>query len=343
MNFARAAAVAVVTLMVYVPQPLGGVGEESPYLEVRFDEEAKEIVFLLGPIDLSPGAHHAEIPVQEGRIPVNGWVHGFEVQVVDSALQPRPQELLHHVNLVEPDARELFLPIARRIMAAGGETDPQEMPHILGYPVEKGTRVLMVGVFHNPTDTRYPATYLRVSLPCTPRGGLVPPKTVYPFYLDVAFPVGKKAYDLPPGQSERSWEGSPAVPGRILGVGGHLHDYGTGLRLEDVTTGKALWEVEPKVDGEGRVQSVPSGHLWMRGGARVIPEHIYRVTAFYDNPTGRTIPDGAMGTVAGMFVPEREATWPTPDPENPLYQEDLEWVVGGEGIRDGNHQTHSSH
>src|SRR3989475_6096346 len=68
--------------------------------------------------------------------------------------------------------------------------------------------------------------------------------------MDVQFPLGRrpggsKAFDLPPGRTERHWESSPAVPGTILGMGGHLHDHGVSLEVKDVTTGEILWHVEP--------------------------------------------------------------------------------------------------
>jgi hypothetical protein len=53
---------------------------------------------------------------------------------------------------------------------------------------------------------------------------------VMPVYLDVVPHGGFHSYDLPPGRSERSWEGRPAVGGRILALGGHLHRYGVSLR-----------------------------------------------------------------------------------------------------------------
>ena len=59
---------------------------------------------------------------------------------------------------------------------------------------------------------------------------------VLPVYLDV-LPPGGRMYDVPPGTSKRSWDWSPAISGRVLALGGHLHKYGQKLVLEDVTTG----------------------------------------------------------------------------------------------------------
>ena len=40
----------------------------------------------------------------------------------------------------------------------------------------------------------------------------------------------------------------------------------------------------------------------------------------YHNPTGRTIPAGGMGELAGVVLPE--GPWPEPDPTEPRYRSD---------------------
>src|SRR5438270_623839 len=77
-----------------------------------------------------------------------------------------------------------------------------------------------------------------------------------------------KAFDLPPGRTERFWEGSPAIPGTILGLGGHLHDYGVSLELTDATAGTVLWRGAPVTDAAGRVLSFPLTRFynWRRLG-----------------------------------------------------------------------------
>jgi hypothetical protein len=80
-----------------------------------------------------------------------------------------------------------------------------------------------------------------------------------------------------------------------------------GVELSDVTAGRVL----------GRL------YRWSRLGIRIESPHRYRVTVTYDNPTGRTIPDGGMGAVAGLFVPDGGATWPGVDTTDASYRQDL--------------------
>ena len=87
---------------------------------------------------------------------------------------------------------------------------------------------------------------------------------VYPFQLDVAFPAGDKSFDLAPGRSSHAFEASPAISG-------HLHDHAVSERLEDLTTGKTIWEGQPVTDDLGRVLGIPVGRLYRGLGMPLYP------------------------------------------------------------------------
>lgn len=286
------------------------------------DERTLELV--IGPVSLPAGGAHLRPPVQLAHLPVGGWLHGFDWTIRDGSGEELPARLLHHVNLIDPDRRELFAPVPRRVMAAGRETSRERMPAILGYPIEAGTRVLVSSMFAPLEETSVEEAYLHIRLHYTLEDdrGLVRPRSVYPFYLDVMGPVGAKEFELPPGVHGRSWEGSPAIDGRILAIGGHLHDYAQWIRLEDVTTGEVIWETEPEKNGSGRVVGVPTGKLWWRGGVRIHRDHLYRISVQYRNPTESPAPDGAMGALGGIVLADR-AEWPALDRTDAAYVADL--------------------
>jgi hypothetical protein len=227
------------------------------------------------------------------------------------------------VNLIDADHRELFSSVPRRLFAAGSETQAASMPKLLGVPMKRGQRLFVSAMFHNPTGQSYLGSRLRVRLKYRTEGWFFP-ISVYPVYIDVMGHVGEKDFDLPPGRSERSWEGSPAIAGRLLAAGGHLHDHATSLRFEDVTRGEVLWETEPEVDSEGRVTAVPLGRFWWKGGIRLEPGHTYRLTVVYDNPTGELLIDGGMGVLGGVFLPQRGIAWPELDATDAQYLANME-------------------
>lgn len=292
--------------------------------------DRKELDIVLGPIDLpARTSHHAldQLPVQTATAPFDFTIRGYRVEIVAADGTRVPQIVLHHMNVLDPGSRELFLPIMRRVIAASHETPPVEVPGwLFGVPVRGGAEFLALAMLHNPTDRSYEDVEVRLTLQYERRERL-PLYTLYPFHVDVMFPImDTKAFDLPPGRTVRSWEGSPAVKSGIVGMGGHVHEHATRLTLRDLTTGETLYEVEPETSDEGRIEEVPVLTHGGRGIGRLIyPDHRYRVTVTYWNPTDRTIRDGGMGAIAGGVVPLEE--WPAADPGDPLYRSDYEWVL----------------
>lgn len=308
-------------------------------VRISADPKRGELVIELPPVDLPAGAaHHAisQPPVTTGELPVDGAVYGLRAEAVDASGRILPSELIHHFNLIDPDHRELFLPIARRMAAAGPETGEPKVPWLLfGLPFHRGEHVIASAMLHNPTATAYQGVRTRLILYYTPASRPWPIWEAYPWQLDVAFPVGDKAFDLPPGRSERAYEGSPAVPGTIVVIGGHLHEFGVTIEMTDVTTGELIWRGAPVRDSAQRFLTIPIGKLysWNRLGAHIVPEHRYRVTAVYENPTGQVIPGGGMGVVGGLFLPDKGVRWPGANVHDPLYQADLRHAMrlGGGG------------
>lgn len=293
------------------------------------DRGAKEFVIETGPVDLpltphGDGHHHGDEgmvypPIAEVTFPFDAYLYGFRYEFVDAQGNVLPSALMHHLNVIDPNHRDLFLPISYRMAAVGSETGAMALPrYLFGQPVAAGQSVVISSMLHNPTGQAYEGVTLRFSFDYMPAGRPWPLFGVRTFQLDVAFPAGDKDFDLPPGRSSFSWEGSPVVAGRIVAIGGHLHEHAVNLTLEDMTTGALLWEGRPVLDDEGRLAGVTVGYAFLRLGIKLYPTHRYRATVTYDNPTGGVIPDGGMGLVGGLFIPSvRE--WPAADRSNPLY------------------------
>lgn len=281
------------------------------------------VELVIGPASLPANGAHLRLPIQLATLPIEGWAYAFAWKMRDAAGNPLPDRLLHHWNLVNPDERELFSPVPQRVLGAGRETGRQTIPRVLGLPIKEGTRWLVISMFANPTDTSYDEAYLHVRIDYTPaEGARLKPSSVYPFYIDVMGPVGDKDFPLPPGRYSRSFETSPAVDGRILAMGAHLHDYGEWVRFEDVTAGKVLWETLPEVAESGEVVGVPSSNFLWRGGIRVYKDHVYRLTVQYMNPTDEDAADGAMGALGGIVV-IGDSDWPELNRYDEAYAQDL--------------------
>jgi hypothetical protein len=154
------------------------------------------------------------------------------------------------------------------------------------------------------------------------------PLNALPIYMDVNLTVGAgNSYDVPPGRSAKSWDFTMPLSGRLLGFGGHLHDYGTEVRLEDASTGKLVAVVKAARSADGKVAKVSRSLPGVAGdGIALKGGRKYRVVGVYDNPTGQTIVRGAMAHIVGLFAPDDLTKWPALDLSDETLQDDLAFL-----------------
>lgn len=236
--------------------------------------------------------------------PVDGWIRGARVEVADAGGAPLSPRLLHHVNVINFDRRQLLHPALERVYAAGQETRPVSLPATVGVPVTAGMDFALLAAF-DPA-TMQAGSRIRVIISWSPTNQVPRPLDVYPLLLDAGFQPGQTpAYDLPPGRTERTLEFVMPVSGRVLVAGGHLHDYGVELRLTDIERNEAVFTLEAVTDSAGRMRHIPLSVPGVIGRGRPLEAgRHYRLTVVYHNPTGKVIPAGAMGEMVLLFAPD---------------------------------------
>jgi hypothetical protein len=289
------------------------------------------------------GGHtdHTEI-LNRFAWPVDGWVRGANVECRAANGTPLSQSLVHHLTLINFQRPQLVHAGVERTRAAGAETAPVMLPAGIGVPLATGTQMGLVVAY--AAETVAPGTTVTVRLRWTPGNTVPRPVSLIPLALDVSGHIGATpAYDLAAGHSERSLEFSLPLAGRMLAAGGHLHDYATELRLEEVKTGRVLVRLIPAHDAQGHVLGVPQKLFGISGMGRPLQAGVrYRLVSVYDNPTAELIPDGAMGEMGIAFVPDDLAAWPALDRDDPALAADLrrlDRLVPGLGSTD--HAAHA--
>ena len=139
-------------------------------------------------------------------------------------------------------------------------------------------------------------------------------------------------YTAPPGVSTKSFEFTLPVGGRIVGAGGHMHDYGEFLELVDMETGKPVLHLDSNLDSTGKIHGVARTLPGIYGrGIHLKANRRYRVSAQYNNPTGADLVRGAMGAVGVAFVPDNLSDWPKIVPTDTAWMRDVAWM---ESLRD---------
>jgi hypothetical protein len=310
--------------------------DSAPTVSVTVDSSRHELTVTSGPFDLPnmpPMEDHAmmdlgmshDTKLQRFRWPVDGWFRGFRVELVDGAGRSVPAHVIHHMIMVNFSRRQLLYAAAERLMGIGTETGEVSVPKTIGIPMKPGMDLGMYIAWHNDTGKDLEGVQLKLTMLWTPKNQNPPPVNALPIYMDVNLTVGgTNTFDVPAGKSSKAYEFTLPTSGRLLGVGGHMHDYGTRVRLEDAETGKVLTQVVAERAPDGKLIKVSRKLFGVSGkGLKLKANHRYRVVGEYDNPTGEMRVKGAMASMVGLFVPDDMRRWPAIDARDPIYQRDI--------------------
>lgn len=340
-----------------VPRPHPAVSE--PELKVTVDSARHTITFVAGPYSIDAGhaatdgmQHHGmhvnatEYPLLYFKWPVAGWTRGFQLQLVDDKGVELNRRLLHHLNIVNFGRRQLFYPVPERLLAIGQETPDISLPKSVGIPVEANAPMALIMAWHNEKPEPVPVVYVKLVMDWSPTNMNPRPVSVMPVYMDVVDPIGKEVdFDLPAGNSTFTADHPLVTSGRIIGIGGHGHDYLSGLALQEVTGDRVrdVARLRTTRDSTGRLLGIEQKLPGIRGrGIPMRAGNTYRVTGSYENPTGQLLVKGAMIHIILLYAVDDMRTWPAADPDDAGWRKDLEWMeergsARGEGGAEHHH------
>ncbi len=325
-----------------------GTGRDDPRATVEVDRARREVVVTAGPFHVAampPGLKHDDMasmndhntPLIRFEWPVDGWLRGYSVEVVDGTGKPVDRRIVHHLIGVNFDRRQLLYANIERLFGVGQETEPVSVPKSIGVPMTSGARLGMYMAWQNETSADLENIKVRVRLVYSPPNLNPKPVSVLPLYMDVNLVGAYNGFEVPEGRSEKAWEFTMPIDGRLLGYSGHLHDYGSSVRLEDVTTGKVIGAVTGIRSPEGKIEKISRSLPGVGGdGVRLRAGRKYRVIGTYNNTTGEPIP-GAMAHITGIFAPDDMMKWPKVDLSDEVIQDDLAWLteLGNAGHKHG--------
>ena len=315
-----------------------GPGSDDPRATVDVDRARREVVVTAGPFNVAampPGMKHDDMasmndhntPLIRFEWPVDGWLRGYSVEVVDGAGKPVDRRVVHHLIGVNFDRRQLLYSNIERLFGLGQETEPVSVPRSIGVPMKAGAKLGMYMAWQNETGADLENINIRVRMQYSPPNLNPKPVSVLPLYMDVNLVGAYNTFEVPEGRSEKSWEFTMPIDGRLLGYSGHLHDYGVSVRLEDVATGKVLGTVRGIGSPDGKIKSISRSLPGGGGdGVRLRAGRKYRVVGVYNNTTGEPIA-GAMAHITGIFAPEDMTKWPMVDLSDEVMQDDLAWLT----------------
>lgn len=275
-------------------------------LDTKVDTSAHIVTLRVGPMNLPANASHMRTPQPPDliwRVSFDGWLRAYHPKLMGADGNAVPGTLLHHTAFWNQNRADFLCPNKdEHIFGAGSEmTDWAEVPGY-GYRVQRDDQIRIETMVYNPTPTSYDKVYLQVTIPYQDANSdAVPLKNAYPAWMDVKS-CGDSSYDVPPGKSDRAGVVTVKYDGVLLGVGGHLHDYGQKVVLQDVSRKETVATLEAKLDAKGHLESVPLKLFLDQGGYKFAAGDVLKISATYNNPTGKLLREGAMGIAVGYFV-----------------------------------------
>ena len=281
-------------------------------LDAKTDVATHTITLREGPMTLPAHTSHMKMPQPPDvywTISFDGWLLSYSPRLVDAEGHAVPGTVLHHTAFWNTNRADFLCPNKEEhIFGAGGEMTNWMQISGYGYHAQKGDKIRIETMVHNPTDNSYDHVYLEVRIPYqdATQSTEIAPKNYYPAWMD-AKSCGDSGYDLPAGPSEKTGTVAVKYDGVLLGVGGHMHDYAKQIVLEDTSRKETVATLPAKVDDQGHLISMPTVTFFDRGGYKFVAGDILKIDATYNNTTGKALPDGAMGIVVGYFVPADDA------------------------------------
>jgi hypothetical protein len=140
--------------------------------------------------------------------------------------------MLHHVVIYNQNKDNLTCPgvgISEQVFGSGNERIRLELPPGYGYQIEKNPNwAFMAEVMNLSKDQQN--VYVSLDVMCVDR----PLKAVRSLWLDINN-CGDSQFTAPAGFSETTADWKSSLSGTIVGIGGHVHDYGIGVSAEDLT------------------------------------------------------------------------------------------------------------
>lgn len=211
------------------------------------------------------------------------------------------QSMLHHVVLFNQDAEDATCPgWPERFFASGNERTPFLLPRGFGYDIAAGDRWRLITHLMNMGD-QTKDLFIQVRFAYVEDTSEL--RGVKPFWIDINN-CGNSQYETPAGDHTevRDFTVTPEMAGRVVAIGGHLHDHGTHISATDATSGRMLCDAAAGYDNDpsymGHIDTV--GGCLGRSIGRIRAGDTLRLASSYSAP--ETLSD-VMGIMIGYVAP----------------------------------------
>lgn len=273
-----------------------------------------------GPIDVNFNSEQDVKLVP--AIPEAGYIASLYATLVDpyNVETDHHAAHLHHIVFGNPNREDLtcgdqpYFNQIDRFFAVGKERTPMQLPEGYGYRwdgqpwdayPQAGPAWVLIHHIHSMIKKYKTQVFVRFDVGFVPEAEAAGMTDIVPVWLDVDN-CSDSEFDVPKdggvdGVYAEPWEYTMPMSGEFISFGGHLHDGGMKLRLDNVTTGAKVWVARPRYtkDSNFEIRKIPGYSAYP--GKHVTAGDQLRLTAYYDDSSAW---DDVMGIMVGAFVPD---------------------------------------
>lgn len=288
--------------------------------------DIKVIKFEIGPVTIEPQTSYFWQPAWIAAFPFDVWITRFECAVYDSNNKIVNEPILFHANIVDPNKRELFYPVAHRLFITDQNSGSYELPGMYGIPVKADEPLLINAVFRNLSDTARSNIYLAMYFNYSDKK-LFGPVDVMILYLDAGAPVFNGYFTMPSGKSRINFSYPAAAAGHLFAIGGHIRNFNRNFFLVDSAKGDTIWKTVNRGTFISYLKNSPRQldyiPKWINS------DHTYNISVQNNYPLSRYPVETRIGTITALFRPDNINNWDTPDYSDNMYRNDLQLMIEG--------------
>ncbi len=276
---------------------------------------------LIGPFDIEAGEMH-EIMTGVAAPSEAGYVTSGQAKLVDGDGKAvgHHEVHLHHAVWLNPYERDMTcdsyddgrFPGYERFFATGKEATKFVLPDGYGYRwdpkvSQRLTQSTPWWAFTAHLDGMHGASevYVQFDMRYVADAEAEGLTNIEPVWLDVRNCRSDPVYDVDEGSGldRERWTYKMPTSGRFVFLGGHLHDGGLSLTLENLTQDDDIYTSRASYGIKREPWYLTKMSTWSSGrGIRVQKGDTLRLTSIYDNTRPR---EDVMGIMVGALVPTR--------------------------------------
>ncbi len=220
------------------------------------------------------------------------WITNINYEIIGAQ-----RKTIHHVILENLSKSDYTCPnvLKERIHGNGSEVTPLALPKGYGYPINKTDGIALINHLINPSNENLENVKIEFTLKTKPKNIFSQLIPVQPVWVDIKNCTNDPTFYIP-AKTKQTLSIDPKIyspnDGKVVYVGGHLHDYAKSLSMKIADTS---YTIIPKTEAS-KIISIP--HLIFSNNQQIVKKNdLIDFSVEYDNTSNKEIDGMGIGMI----------------------------------------------